>query len=91
MVERSNRTVIDILLKYSQNEPDLDLRLPLVLFAIRTSDYAMAGFSPFKLIYGQESRLPWDLVYGLAPHNEPLPREEWVPKRKRDMVIGKTV
>ena len=86
MVERSNRTVIDILSKYTQNEPDWDLRLPLVLFAIRTSDHATTGFSPFKLIYGREARLPWDLVYGLAPNNEPLPREEWVAKRKRDMV-----
>ena len=86
MVERSNRTIIDILSKYSKEEPDWDLRLPLVLFAIRTSDHATTGFSPFKLVYGQEARIPWDIVYGLAPNNEPLPREEWVAKRKRDMV-----
>ena len=31
MVERSNRTLIDVLSKYANTEPDWDLRLPLVL------------------------------------------------------------
>ena len=64
MVERSNRTVIDVLSKYASNEPDWDLRLPLVLFALRTSEHATTKFSPFRLVYGREAKLPWDIVYG---------------------------
>lgn len=84
MVERSNRTLIDVLSKYADDEPDWDLKLPLVLFAIRTSEHASTGFSPFLLTYGREARIPWDLVYG-QPTPQPLPREEWVAKRKQDM------
>ena len=85
MVERSNRTIIDVLSKYAEKEPDWDLRLPLVLFAIRTSEHATTGFSPFKLVYGQEARIPWDVVYGPAP-SEPLPQDEWVAARKQEMI-----
>ena len=85
MVERSNRTLIDVLSKYAETEPNWDLRLPLVLFAIRTSEHTSTKFSPFRLIYGQEARLPWDIVYGL-PTNQPLPHEQWVAERKKDMI-----
>ena len=85
MVERSNRTVIDVLSKYADGEPDWDLKLPLVLFAVRTSEHASTGFSPFLLTYGREARIPWDLVYG-QPTPQPLPREEWVAQRKQDMI-----
>ena len=84
MVERSNRTLIDILSKYAEGEPDWDLRIPIALFALRTSEHATTGFSPFQLVYGQEARLPWDIPYGPAP-TEPLPHVEWVAARKREM------
>ena len=84
MVERSNRTIIDVLSKYCKAEPDWDLKLPLVLFAIRTSEHATTGFSPFNLVYGREARLPWDVVYGSAP-NTPMPRERWVAERREHM------
>ena len=84
MVERCNRTVIDVLSKYADIEPDWDLRLPLVLFALRTSEHASTKFSPFRLIYGKEAKLPWDIVYG-TPTNQPLPQEEWVTNRHKDM------
>ena len=84
MVERCNRTLIDILSKFATTEPDWDLKLPLVLFAIRTSEHASTGFSPFLLTYGKEARIPWDIVYG-APSPQPLPRDEWVASRKKDM------
>jgi hypothetical protein len=86
MVERSNRTIIDVLSKYCKAEPDWDLKLPLVLFAIRTSEHATMGFSPFNLVYGREARLPWDVVYGSAEApNTPMPRERWVAERREHM------
>ena len=84
MVERSNRTVIDILSKYCEAESDWDLKMPLALFAIRTSEHTTTGFSPFSLIYGQEARIPWDIVYGSAP-NTLMPLEKWVAERKANM------
>ena len=84
MVERKNRTLIDILSKFATIEPDWDIKLPLVLFAIRTSEHASTGFSPFLLTYGKEARIPWDIVYG-APTTQPLPQDEWVASRKKDM------
>ena len=84
MVERSNRTLIDILSKYAEKEPNWDLRLPLILFAIRTSEHSTTGFSPFKLTYGCEAKLPWDICYGPSL-NEPLPREKWAADRKQEM------
>ena len=84
MVERSNRTVIDILSKYAEGEPDWDLKLPIVLFALRTSEHATTGFSPFLLTYGREARLPWDILYGPAP-TTPTPLESWVADRKQHM------
>ena len=84
MVERSNRTLIDILSKYGQGDADWDLKLPLILFAIHTSEHTTTGFSPFALTYGREARLPWDIVYGPAP-NTPTPHEDWVANRKHHM------
>ena len=84
MVERSNRTIIDILSKYCERTENWDQKLPLVLFAIRTSEHSTTGFSPFNLLYGREAKIPWDIVYGPAP-NAPMPREKWVAERKKHM------
>ena len=84
MVERSNRTVIDVLSKYGESEPNWDLHMPLALFAIRTSEHATTGFSPFSLTYGREARIPWDIVYGSAPHTL-MPLEKWVAEKKEHM------
>ena len=58
--------------------------MPLALFALRTSEHATTGFSPFRLTYGREARLPWDICYGPAP-GTPLPHVDWVAERKREM------
>ena len=84
MVERGNRTLISILSKYAEQEKDWDLRMPLALFALRTSEHATTGFSPFRLTYGREARLPWDICYGPAPKT-PLPHVNWVAERKKEM------
>ena len=67
-----------MLAKYG-GEPDWDLELPLLLSAIRTSEHATTGFSPFTLTYGREARLPWDILYGPASRT-PTPLH-WVAER----------
>jgi hypothetical protein len=42
----------------SENQDDWDLQLDAVLFGIRTKKHASTGFSPFRLLYHREARLP---------------------------------
>jgi hypothetical protein len=42
------------------HQTNLDLYLPLVLFAYRASQQTTTGSSPFELLYGREVRLPSD-------------------------------
>ncbi|CAJ1057626.1 hypothetical protein LDENG_00238730%2C partial [Xyrichtys novacula] len=63
-VERANRTVETILKKYvSANHKDWDVKLPLVLMAIRATPHGSTGFSPFELMTGRQMTLPLHLLY----------------------------
>ena len=43
------------------DKEDWDVKLPAVVFAINSSSQSSSGFSPFKLMYGSEARLPQEL------------------------------
>ena len=59
LVERYNRTLIDMLSKKVQpTGKDWDTQLPYVLFAYRTSVHDSTKASPFSLLYGRNPRLP---------------------------------
>ena len=59
LVERFNRTLLDMLAKTSkEHHHDWDLHLPFVLFAYRCSPQASTMESPFFLLYGRDPRLP---------------------------------
>ena len=59
MVERMNRTLIEMLSKAAHKDPKTwDLYLPYVLFAYRTSPHDSTQMTPFKLMYGREAILP---------------------------------
>ncbi|KAL6487878.1 hypothetical protein MHYP_G00045040 [Metynnis hypsauchen] len=63
-VERANRTVITILKKYvTTNQRDWDVKLPLVLMAIRATPHEATGVSPFELMTGRQMTLPLHLLY----------------------------
>ncbi|KAI4882523.1 hypothetical protein NFI96_001153 [Prochilodus magdalenae] len=63
-VERANRTVVSILRKYvSANHRDWDVKLPLVLMAIRATPHASTGVSPFEMMTGRRMTLPLHLLY----------------------------
>ena len=66
LVERMNRTLLEMLAKYTQSDPTTwDIWLPTLLFAYRAAEQPSTGFSPFKLLYGREPVLPIDLDYSL--------------------------
>ena len=61
LVERFNRTLIDMLAKtVEKNGRDWDVRLPYILFAYRASMQDSTQDSAFYLLYGRDPKLPTD-------------------------------
>ncbi|UYV84611.1 hypothetical protein LAZ67_X002821 [Cordylochernes scorpioides] len=56
-VERQNRTVIESLRRCACGS-NWDNILPMVAFAIRSTEHASTGYTPAKLLYGYELRQP---------------------------------
>ena len=53
MVERFNRTLLQMLRSYTSQRSDWEQHLPLVLFAYRSATHPSTGFSPFELMFGR--------------------------------------
>ena len=68
MVERFNRTLAQQLAKYcEEDQGDWDVKLPAMLMAYRSAEHEATGFSPARLMFGRELRLPVDLSTGRPP------------------------
>lgn len=68
MVERFNATIVHQLAKYcSEDQHDWDVWVPYMLMAYRSAEHEATGFSPAKLMFGRELRLPVDLTTGRPP------------------------
>jgi len=65
LVERFNRTLLDMLSITVADEHDWDLSLPMLLLAYRTSVQETTGTTPFQLMFGRNPRLPEDVLYSL--------------------------
>ena len=62
LVERFNRTLLMMLAMFSgENKDDWDDLLPAVMMAYRSSVHESAGFSPYRLRFGEECTLPMDV------------------------------
>ena len=74
LVERFNRTLLMMLAMFAGEHKDDwdDLLLP-VMMAYRSSVHESTGFSPYRLMFGEECMLPMDI--GL-PHRHPDPVED---------------
>lgn len=71
LVERMNRTIIDMISKYVQyDQRDWDVHLPFVLMAYRSSIQESSGLSPNLLMFGREVGIPLGLVAGRVPGTE---------------------
>ncbi|KAL1248878.1 hypothetical protein QQF64_022196 [Cirrhinus molitorella] len=63
-VERTHRTVVGMLKKFvASNQKDWDVKLPLVLMAIRATPSQATRVPPFELMTGRQMVLPLHLLY----------------------------
>ena len=61
MVERFNRTLLMMLAIFAgKNRDDWDDLLPAVMMAYQSSVHESTGFSPYRLMFGEECTLPMD-------------------------------
>ncbi|KFD60559.1 hypothetical protein M514_27263 [Trichuris suis] len=73
LVERSNRTIIQMLRTYVDRYHDWEDGLPMLLYAYRTTRHASTGVSPYLLMFGRE---PEPLsIYNVQPEFHFLPRD----------------
>ncbi|KRX21064.1 Gag-Pol polyprotein [Trichinella nelsoni] len=69
LVERINRTLIDMLAKVSIDQPeDWDVHLDRVLLAYRSSVHHTTDDTPCRILFGRELRLPVDVMIYELPH-----------------------
>ncbi|KAL5510662.1 hypothetical protein EMCRGX_G006248 [Ephydatia muelleri] len=54
MVERRNRTLLQLLRAYVQQQSDWECQLPLLLYAYRTARHTSTHLSPFLLLMGRD-------------------------------------
>lgn len=63
-VERTNRTVVEILKKYVTGAgKDWDIALPLVLTALRSTQHASTKLSPHEVMTGRQMVMPYHLAF----------------------------
>ena len=58
MVERFNRSLLQLLRVYVDTQSDWERHLPLALYAYRTAVHASTGVSPHSLMFGRPSHSP---------------------------------
>jgi len=74
LVERLNRTLLSMLATTTRDHPfDWEDQIRKVCMTYNTSIHSSTGYTPFYLMFGRQSRLPIDLVYGTGDHRETSP------------------
>ena len=72
LVERTNRTIVQILAKLldpERNQKDWDERIPYALLAYRSAVHQSTGETPNLMMLGREVELPLDLMIEAVPQN----------------------
>ena len=81
-VERFHRSLKASLMAVL-NTPDWMSALPMVMLGLRSAIKADSGISPAELVYGQNLRLPGELLE--QPDREALPCDDFVGRLRRQM------
>ena len=75
LVERFNRTLLAMLALFMSREHDnWDDLLPFMMLAYNTTVHTSTGFTPHRLVFGEECNLPGNLVHRVL-RPDPPPRD----------------
>ena len=73
-MECFNRTLLMMLAMFAgENRDDWDDLLPAVMMAYRSSVHESTGFSPYRLMFGEECTLPMDVGLPRREQDSPDP------------------
>ena len=76
MIERFNRTLIDMIAVYTnQNQTDWDKHLPMLTVAYQSCVHEKTGYTRDLLMLGREVNLPIELVLGATRRSEECTEE----------------
>ena len=65
MVERSNRTIKEMLAKYiNKKQDDWDLYLDYMVMSYNATPHDSTNITPYRMVFGEEMRMPLDIVAG---------------------------
>ena len=83
LVERFNRTLLAMLAMFvSQEHDNWDDLLPFMMLAYNTTVHTSTGFTPYRLVFGDECNLPGNLVHrelrADPPPGDPGTYASWV-------------
>ena len=83
LVERFNRTLLAMLAMFvSQEHDNWDDLLPFMMLAYNTTVHTTTGFTPYRLVFGDECNLPGNLVHrelrADPPPGDPGTYASWV-------------
>ena len=87
MIERFNCTILNMLSTVtvvSDYEHNWDLHLPTLMLAYRTSCHKTTGATPLSLVYGQEAKLPEDILFNL-PSTDMAACHPWLCRCSKGM------
>lgn len=71
MVERSNRTIKEMLAKYVQKDQrDWYLYIDYIVMAYNATPHQSTGLTPHKMVFGDEMRMPLDILSPLKNDEE---------------------
>lgn len=77
-VERSNRTILQMLRCYIDKQEEWDEHLQQIASAIRSTQHRQTGFTPNKMMLGREVACPLDLMIGYKGKGREVDTEEYV-------------
>ena len=92
LVERSNRSILQMLRCYVEKSHEWETYLPLVLFAYRTTKHSSTGVTPFEIMFG---RNPTEMTEWCKPPEEDITSYQLHLNRKlaeiREFVEGQLI